>query len=227
MFKTWKCIEKRYRRRKAQEEEEKRKKDDEDDKGKKDGGNKGKKNDQDDQRKKDGGDKGKKDDGDRRKKGDGDNGKKDDGDEDKKRKDRKREEKDDDEITGEELEEQLRMEADREWRRLEMQSVPEDTLDYVEDQDVEEDDDKDDHDQERDDNDTSATSEEKVGSDYRPGEGDARKKEEKIPFNFEAEMEMLCKHLSFTHGHDIEERLRMDRIIKAYHKKKEWNNLRA
>ena len=211
MFKMWKHIEKRYQKRKAQEEEEKRKKDDEDDKGKKDGGNKGKKND-----------------GDRWKKGDGDNGKKDDGDEDKKRKDRKREEKDDDEITGEELEEQLQMEADREWRRLEMQSVPEDTLDYVEDQDVEEDDDKDNHDQERDDDDdTSATSEEKVGGDDRPGEGDARKKEGKIPFNFEAKMEMLCKRLSFTHGHYVEERLRTDRIIKAYHKKKEWNNLRA
>ena len=90
-----------------------------------------------------------------------------------------------------------------------MQSVPEDTLDYVEDQDVEEDDDKDDHDQERDDDDdTSATSEEKVGGDDRPGEGDARKKEEKIPFNFKAEMEMLCKRLSFIHGHDVEERLR-------------------
>ena len=202
---------KRYRRRKAQEEEEKWKKDDEENEGKKDGG-----------------DKGKKDDGDRWKKGDSDNGKKDDGDEDKKRKDRKREEKDDDEIPGEELEEQLQMEADREWRRLEMQSVPEDTLDYVEDQDVEEYDDKDNHDQERDeDDDTSATSEEKVGGDDRPGEGDARKKEEKIPFNFKAEMEMLCKRLSFTHRHDIEERLQMDRIIKTYHKKKEWNNLRA
>ena len=48
------------------------------------------------------------------------------------------------------------MEVDRERRRLEMQSVPEDTLDYIEDQDVEEDDDKDDHDQEGDDNDDTS-----------------------------------------------------------------------
>ena len=100
--------------------------------------------------------------------------------EDKKRKDRKREEKDDDEIAGEELEEQLRMEADREQRRLEMQSIPEDTLDYVEDQDMEEDDDKDDHDQERDDDDdTSATSEEKVGNEDRPGEGMLERKKKR------------------------------------------------
>ena len=69
-----------------------------------------------------------------------------------------------------------------------------------------EEDDNNDDDQERDDDDdTSATSEEKVGSDDRPGEWDARKKEEKIPFNFEAEMEMVCKCLAFTHGHDVEE----------------------
>ena len=262
----WKCIEKRYWRRKVQEEEEKRKKD---------GGDKGKKDGEDDQQKKDDGDRWKKGDGDKGKKDDGDMGqkhKKEDKDEDKKRKDRKREEKDDDEIAGEELEEQLWMEADRERRRLEMQSVLEDTLDYVEDQNVEdnndkedndedqlenkkafdryrgnddnfnvegdydtaannngdEEDDNDDDDQERDDNDdTSATSEEKVGSDDRPGEWDARKKEEKICFNFEVGMEMVCKCLAFTHGHDIEELLRMDRMIKAFCKKKEWLNLRA
>ena len=278
MFKIWKHIEKRFRRRKAQEEEEKKKKDDEDDKCKKDGGDKGKKDDEDYKHKKDGGDKGEKDDGDRQKKGDGDKGKKDDDnmgqkhkkedkDEDKKRKDRKREEKDDDEITGEELEKQLHMVADREQRRLEMQSIPEDTLDYVEDQDVEDDndedqlenkkafdryrgndddnfdvegdyndvannngdeeDDNDDDDQVRDDDDdTSATSEEKISGDDRPGERDARKKEEKIPFNFEEEMEMVCKRLAFTHGHEVEEQLRTARIIKAFHKKKEWLNLR-
>ena len=250
-------------------------KDDEDNKGKKDGGDKGKKDGGDDQQKKDDGDRWKKGDSDKGKKDDGDMGqkhKKEDKDKDKKRKDRKREEKDDDEIAGEELEEQLRIEADKEWRRLEMQSIPEDTLDYVEDQDVEDDNDKDDNDedqlenkkafdryrrdddnfnvegnydaaennigdeeddnddddQERDDDDaTSTTSEEKVGSDDRPGERGARKKEEKIPFNFEAEIEMVCKRLAFTHGHDVEEQLWTARIIKAFHKKKEWLNLRA
>ena len=168
--------------------------------------------------------------------------KKDDKDEDKKRKNRKREEKDDDDIAGEQLEEQPRAEVDREWRRLEMQSLPEDTLDYVEDQDVEdnndedqledkkafdryrgddddnfdiegdydddantnadEEDDIDDDDQDRDgDDDKLATSEEKIGGDDRPGEQDARKKEEKIRFNFEEEMEMVCQGLAFTHRH--------------------------
>ena len=34
----------------------------------------------------------------------------------------------------------------------------------------------------------------------------------------------VCKHLVFTHGHDIEEQLWMARMIKAFHKKKEWLN---
>ena len=100
-----------------------------------------------------------------------------------------------------------------------MQSLPddtEDTLDYLEDEDVEDDnddnannnrdeeDDNDDDDQKSDDDDnTSATSEEEVGGDDRPGEWDDRQKEENIPFNFDMEMEMLCKRLSFTHGYDI------------------------
>ena len=38
---------------------------------------------------------------------------------------------------------------------------------------------------------------------------------------------MICKHLESTHRHRIEELLHTDRIIKAFHKKKKWINLRA
>ena len=51
------------------------------------------------------------------------------------------------------------------------------------------------------DDDTSATSEEKIGSDGRRGEQYAEKREEKKSLNFEEEMETLCKRLQLTHGH--------------------------
>ena len=86
MFKKWKGIEKRFRKMKVKEEEKNRKK--------------AKKDAVDDQGKGNHGDKRKKDDSkDKGKKGDGD----------------KRKRKDDDYIAGEELEEQIRVEADREW----------------------------------------------------------------------------------------------------------------
>ena len=104
--------------------------------------------------------------------------------------------------------------------------MPEETLDYVEDQDVEDDadnnadeeDDNDDNDEEmNDDDDTLATSQEKKdGDEDRPGERetnmewDGKKKEEQIPFNFEEEMEVICKHLESTHRHQIEELLHTD-----------------
>ena len=115
MFKMWKGIEKKFRKMKVKEEEKKRKK--------------AKKDAVDDQGKGNDGDKWKKDDGeDKGKKGDGD----------------KRKRKDDDYIAGEELEEQIRAEADRERRqeqiRVEVdrerrQEVPVDTLEYIEDED--------------------------------------------------------------------------------------------
>ena len=104
--------------------------------------------------------------------------------------------------------------------------MPEETLDYVEDQDVEDDadnnadeeDDNDDNDEEmNDDDDTLATSQEKKdGDEDRPGERetntewDGKKKEEQIPFNFEEEMEVICKCLESTHRHQIEELLHTD-----------------
>ena len=58
------------------------------------------------------------------------------------------------------------------------------------------------YEEERDgDDDTSATSEEKIGSDGRRGERYAEKREEKKSLNFEEEMETLCKWLQLTHGH--------------------------
>ena len=133
------------------------------------------------------------------------------------------------------------MEVDREWRRLEMQSIPEDTLDYVEDQGMDDDNNNEANDEDQlenkktfaryrgndgnfnvegnyDDDDTNNNS---------PGEWDGGKKEEKIAFNFEEEMGKLCKCMASTHGHNVEERLRTNRIIRAFHKKKEWLNLRA
>ena len=93
-----------------------------------------------------------------------------------------------------------------------MESVPEDPLDYVEDQGVEDDEvDADNNavreevydadDEERDgDDDMLATSQEKLGIGNRPGEWYAEKKEEKKSFNFEEEMEMVCKRLELSHG---------------------------
>ena len=101
-----------------------------------------------------------------------------------------------------------------------MESVPEDTLEYVEDEGVQ--DNKDDAynnavEEEVDDNnaveeevydadkevrdgddDTSATSPEKLGSGDRPGERYAEKKEEKKSFNFKEEMETVCKRLELS-----------------------------
>ena len=42
--------------------------------------------------------------------------------------------------------------------------------------------------------------------------------------NFEEEMETLCKWLQLTHGHQLEEQLRTNRLIKAFQKKKKWLN---
>ena len=236
----WKHIEKRFRKRKVQEEEDKRKKakkdavddkekEDDGEKGKKDDGDKGKKGDGDKWKKDDGDNNGKK--GERGKKGDGDKRKK--GDEDK---DDKRKRNHDDDIAGEELEEQIRAEVDREQMRQEMESIPEDTLEYVQDEGVQDDEDDADknaveeevddvYEEERDgDNDTSATSEEKIGSDDGRGERYAEKREEKKSLNFEEEMETLCSWLQLTHGHQLEEQLCTDRLIKAFRKKKKWLN---
>ena len=115
MFKKWKGIEKRFRKMKVKEEEKNRKK------AKKDAvDDQGKGNDRDKWKKDDGKDKGKKGDGDKRKR------------------------KDDDYIAGEESEEQIRAEADREQRQEQIrveadrersQEVPVDTLEYIEDED--------------------------------------------------------------------------------------------
>ena len=88
-----------------------------------------------------------------------------------------------------------------------MESVPVDTLKYVQDEGMQ--DDKDDAnknavEEEVDDvyeeewdgeDDMSATSEEKIGSDGRRGERYAEKGEEKNSLNFEEEMETLCIQL--------------------------------
>ena len=93
-----------------------------------------------------------------------------------------------------------------------MESVPEDTLEYVQDEEVQDEDDADNNaveeevyevdEEERDGNDDmSATSQEKIGSGDRRGERYAEKREEKKSFNFEEEMETVCKWLQLTHGH--------------------------
>ena len=154
-------------------------------------------------------DKGKEHDGDKRKKDDGEDiAKKGDGD--------KRKRKDDDDIAGEELEEQIRTEADRHRRQEWREDLPEDTLEYVQDED---------EDEEVDDNDNTAVEEEVDNNDVH-GDDD-EKREELKPFNFQEEMGTLCKRLKVTHGHRGEEELRMQRMIRAYHKKKKWLNLRA
>ena len=190
MFKTWKRIEKRFRKMKAKEEDEKRKK--------------AKKDSADDKGKGHDGDKRKKDDGeDKAKKGDRD----------------KRKRKDDDDIAGEELEEQIRAEADRQRRQERREDQPEDTLEYVQDED------DDDVGEQVDDNDNGGVEEEVDDND---GHGDDdEKREEPKPFNFEEEMGTLCKRLKSSHGHRAEEELRTQRMIRAYHKKKKWLNLRA
>ena len=40
-------------------------------------------------------------------------------------------------------------------------------------------------------------------------------------------MEMVCKRLELSHVHRLEEQLCMDRLIKAFRKKKKWLNWRA
>ena len=164
MFKTWKRIEKRFQKMKAKEEDEKRKK--------------AKKDSADDKGKRHDGDKRKKDDGeDKAKKGDGD----------------KRKRKDDDDIAGEELEEQIRVEADRQRRQKWREDLPEDTLEYVHDED------DDDVEEEVDDNDNAVVEEEVDDND---GHGDNDEKREELKaFNFEEEMGTLCKRLKSSHGH--------------------------
>ena len=188
---------------KVKEEEEKRQK--------------AKKDTVDDQRKGDDGDKQKKDGGeDKAKKGDGD----------------KRKRKDDDYIAGEELEQQIRVEADRQRRqeqtteedRERREDLREDTLEYIQDED------KDDADnaaveEEVDDNDNAAV-EEEVDNNEMDGD-DEEKREEPKPFNFEEEMKMLCKRFQLCHAHRAEEQLRTDRMIRAFRKKKKWLNWRA
>ena len=178
MFKTWKAIEKWFRKMKVKEEEKKRKK--------------AKKDAVDDQ--------GKGNDGDKRKKDDGkDTGKKGDGD--------KRKRKDDDYIAGGELEEQIRVEADRERRqeqiraeadRARSQKVPVDTLEYVEDEDE--------GDAEVNNNDNDAVEEEVDDKNadqeiYDVVGDDDEKREERKSFNFKEEMGTLCKWLESSHAH--------------------------
>ena len=103
---------------------------------------------------------------------------------------------------------------------------------------------KDDNDNERNDNDeTSATSEEEIDGDEdrqrareknteeekekTTGKQDAKKKEEMKPFKFKEEMENVCQCLAFTHGHRMEKDKQMQRLIKAFGKKKKWSDLRA
>ena len=138
-------------------------------------------------------DQGKGNDGDKRKKDDGDDkGKKGDGD--------KRKRKDDDYIAGEELEEQIRAEADRE----RSQEVPVDTLEYVEDEDE--------GDAEVNDNDNDAVEEEVDDKNadqevYDVVGDDEEKREERKSFNFEEEMGTLCKRLESSNAHRAEEAL--------------------
>ena len=114
--------------------------------------------------------------------------------------------------------------------------------DFDVDNGADQEDDNDDDDEERNDDDnTSATIEEQIGgNEDRPGEREkstedekttgkqvAKKKEEKKPFKFEAEMQIVCKHLELTHGHRVEEQMQMDRSIKAFGKKKKWLDWRA
>ena len=56
---------------------------------------------------------------------------------------------------------------------------------------------------------------------------DDEKSEERKSFNFEEEMGTLCKRLESSHAHQAEEALRMDRLIRAFRKKKRWLNWRA
>ena len=203
MFKTWKCIEKRFRKIKVKEEEEKRQK--------------AKKDTVDDQRKGDDGDKQKKDGGeDKAKKGDGD----------------KRKRKDDDYIAGEELEQQIRVEADRQRRQKQTteedrgwrEDLPGDTLEYIQDED-EDDADNAAVEEEVDDNDNAAV-EEEVDDNDADGDDD-EKREEPKPFNFKEEMGTLCRRFQLCHAHRAEEQLRTDRMIRAFWKKKKWLNWRA
>ena len=217
MFKKWKGIEKRFQKMKVKEEEKNRKK--------------AKKDAVDDQGKGNDGDKWKKDDGkDKGKKGDGD----------------KRKRKDDDYIAGEELEEQIRAEADREWRQEQIRAeadrerrqeqirvevdrersgeVPVDTLEYVEDEDE--------GDTEVNDNDNDAVDEEVDNKNadqeiYDVVGNDNEEREEKKSFNFEEDMKTLCKWLESSHAHRAEEALRRDRLIRPFREKKKWLNWRA
>ena len=178
---------------------------------------KAKKDTVDDQRKGDDGDKQNKDGGeDKAKKGDGD----------------KRKRKDDDYIAGEELEQQITAEVDRQRRqeqtmeedRGQREDLPGDTLEYVQD----EDEDYADHaavEEEVDDNDNTAV-EEEVDDNDADGDDD-EKREELKPFNFEEEMGTLCKRFQLCHAHRAEEQLRTDRMIRAFRKKKKWLNWRA
>ena len=188
---------------KVKEEEEKRQK--------------AKKDTVDNQRKGDDSDKQKKDAGeDKAKKGDGD----------------KRKRKDDDYIAGEELEQQIREEEDRQWRqeqtmeedRGQREDLPGDTLEYVQDED------KDDADnaaveEEVDHNDNAAVEEEV--DDYDADGNDDEKREELKPFNFKEEMGTLCKRFQLCHAHRAEEQLRTDRMIRVFRKKNKWLNWRA
>ena len=217
MFKKWKGIEKRFQKMKVKEEEKNRKK--------------AKKDAVDDQGKGNDGDKRKKDDGkDKGKKGDGD----------------KRKRKDDDYIAGEELEEQIRVEADREQRQEQIraeadrerrqeqiraeadrersQEVSVDTLEYIEDEDE--------GDTEVNNNDNDAVDEEVDNKNadqeiYDVVGDDNEEREEKKSFNFEEEMKTLCKRLESSHAHRAEEALRTDRLIRAFGEKKKWLNWRV
>ena len=188
---------------KVKEEEEKRHK------AKKDTVNDQRKGDDSDKQKKDGGE-------DKAKKGDGD----------------KRKRKDDDYIAGEELEQQIRVEAERQQRqeqtteedRGRREDIPGDTLEYVQDEDEDDahntavEEDVDDYD--------NAAVEEEVDNNDANGDED-EKREEPKPFNFEEEMGTLCKRFQLCHAHRAEEQLRTDRMIKAFQKKKKWLNWRA
>ena len=138
--------------------------------------------------------------------------------------------KDDDYIAGEELEQQIRAEAERQRRqeqttegdRGRREDIPGDTLEYVQDEDdadnaaVEED---------VDDND-NATVEEEVDDNDADGDDD-KKREEPKPFNFEEEMGTLCKRFQLCHAHRAEEQLRTDRMIRAFQKKKKVAELES
>ena len=140
--------------------------------------------------------------------------------------------KDDDYIAGEELEQQIRVEVDRQRRqeqtmeedRERREDLLGDTLEYIQDED-EDDADNAAVEEEVDNNDNAAV-EEEVDDNDPDGDND-EKREEPKPFNFEEEMGTLCKRFKLSHAHRAEEQLRRDRMIGAFRKKKKWLNWRA